>query len=310
MRLIFFVLISICLCQCHQPRQHFSGYTDTLYVYLSSPSLGYVNEKLVERGQRVNQNQLLYRLSAAPNNFSVKASYDRYRQAQHTLRDFKQPRRPPEIMATADELNQAIAARDRVDLHLQRLLKLQKKQFIDQDTIDNQTQTLRELNFKVKQIQENLHLSKMGARKEQINAQVFAMKAAKQEWQQAKWYLQSKNIRAPNAGYVFDTFYSQGELVPAEKPVLVMVVPENHYIEFFVNSKQMASLSIGQNLTYQFYGNNRQYVANISYISATVEYMPPILYTPDYQEELVFRVRAKPKNSEHFILGQPIDVWL
>lgn len=310
MRWMFLVLTLFGLCACHKPKQHFSGYTDTLYVYLSAPSMGYVDEKKVERGQTVRAGQLLLRLSAEPNRFAVKANFARYRQEQHVLNDLKLPRRPPEIMAIEAELQQAIAARDRVALHLNRLLKLQKKQFIDPDTIDNQTQTLKELNFRVKQVQENLTLAKMGARSEQIKAQFFAMKAAKQEWQQATWYLQSKAIRAPKAGYVFDTFYSPGELVPPQQPVLVMVVPENNYLEFFVNAKQMSHLALGQQLSYQFYGDKTQHLATINYISASVEYMPPILYTPDFQEELVFRVRAKPKDSQHFILGQPVDIWL
>jgi HlyD family secretion protein len=216
----------------------------------------------------------------------------------------------PEIMAIENQILQTQAAMRRVELHLNRLLKLQKKQFIDPDTIDNQTQTLKELSFQEKQFQENLILAKMGARPEQIKAQKYSMLAAKQQFEQADWYVKHKTLVAPGDGYVFDTFYSVGELVAAQKPICVMVIPQNNYLEFFVNSHDLSQLRLGQELSYQLYGEKTQHQANISYIAASAEYMPPILYTPDYQEELVFRVRAKPQDASHFLLGQPVDVWI
>ncbi len=304
------LFLAFLLTDCHKHKYHFSGYSDTLYVYLASPRLGFVQEKRVERGQAVQQGEILFRLSPEPEQFQAEAALDRFLQETHTLKDLKLPRRSPEIMAIENQILQTQAAMKRVSLHLNRLLKLEKKHFIDPDTIDNQTQTLKELSYQEKQFQENLSLAKMGARPQQIKAQMNAKKAAKAEWKTAVWYHAQKTLRAPRAGYVFDTFYSVGELVAAEKPVLVMVVPDNNYIEFFVSAKDLSRLRLGQSLEYQFYGDKVHHPAHIHYISATAEYMPPVLYTPEYQEELVYRVRAKPKDSQHFLLGQPLDIWL
>lgn len=310
-KILFILLISIGVLSCKgkQPL-HLSGYTDTLYVYLSSPSTGYLTKKYVERGQIVKRKELLCRLSAQPDLSIYKANYWSMHQAKRLWYDSRLPRRRPEIMAIDNQIRQTKTSMNKVENHLNRLLKLEKKQFVDADTLDNQSKTLKELSFQEKQYQENLKLAKMGARAQQIKAQHAAFRASKAKLQESKWYLTHKLIHAPNDGYVFDTFYNQGELVPAQKPILVMVVPDNNYIEFFVSASDAAKLSLHMPIQYKFYGQNKQHHATINYISATVEYMPPVLYTPDYQEELVFRVRAKPNDNKNFILGQPVEVWV
>lgn len=288
---------------------HFSGYTDTLYVYLSSPSMGYLDHKFVERGQIVKKNDPLYYLSPSPDLEAYQANKWAVYQARKSLKDLKLPRRQPEIMAIEYQLRQTQTSMARVETHLNRLLKLVKKQFVDPDTIDNQAKTLEELGFQAKQLEENLKLSKMGSRPKQIKAQAGAVKAALAKALESKWYLEHKYMNAPDDGYIFDTFYSQGELVPAQKPVMVMVVPENNYIEFFVTASDVSHLNLQMPITYQFYGDDSAHEALISYISQTVEYMPPVLYTPNFQQELVYRIRAKPRTVHSFPLGQPVDVW-
>lgn len=307
--LILLTAIGLLSCKAKHPL-HFYGYTDTLYVYLSSPSAGYLKHKYVERGQPVKRKELLCRLSSDPELSNFKANYWAMNQAKRMWYDSRLPRRRPEIMAIDNQIRQTKTSIDKVENHLNRLLKLEKQHFVDADTLDNQSKTLKELSFQEKQYQENLKLAKMGARAQQIKAQYAAFRASKAKFKESKWYLAHKLIYAPNDGYIYDTFYNQGELVPAQKPVLVMVVPINNYIEFFVSAKDISKLSINMPIEYQFYGQTKQRLATINYISATVEYMPPVLYTPDYQEELVFRVRAKPKDTKDFILGQPVEVWV
>lgn len=302
--------IILCLPGCKgKHKMHFSGYTDTLYVYLSSPSMGYLDQKLVERGEIVKKNEPLYNLSPSPDLEAYQVNQWAVYQAKKSLKDLRLPRRQPEIMAIEYQLQQTHTSMARVEAHLNRLLKLVKKQFVDPDTIDNQAKTLQELNYQAKQIEENLKLSKMGSRPKLIKAQAGAVKAALAKALESKWYLEHKKMKSPADGYIFDTFYSQGELVPAQKPVMVMVVPKNNYIEFFVTAADMTHLNLRMPITYQFYGEDSIHDALISYISQTVEYMPPVLYTPNFQEELVYRIRAKPRTMHSFPLGQPVDVW-
>ncbi len=293
-----------------QKKQHFSGYTDTLYVYLSSPTFGYVNQKLVNRGQPFKKGELLLSLDLEPELSQLNGAKALVSQAEKMLLDLKRPRRRPERAAIQNQIRQVQASIDRVTLFYNRILKLSQKQFVAQDTIDTNRKMIEELRFQKKALEENLKLAKLGARSAQIMAQRKAVTAAQAKIHEFNWYISHKQLIAPADGYVFDVFYNLGDFVPAQKPIMSVVLPENNYVEFFVSAKDMHYLSLNQTITYQYFNDKTRYPASIFYISQTVEYMPPILFTQKYQEELVFRIRAKPLADQRFILGQPIDVMV
>lgn len=305
--MIMIALSMFSACQ-WKTKQKFSGYTDTLYLYLSSPTQGYFKQKFVERGQSFKKAQILYELDNMPDEAEYHSAYAQYRQAQKILIDMKRPKRRPEIAAIEYQIHQIDANIAKTQMHLSRLLKLQQKQFIDPDTVFTQQKSLEELQFQKKQLQENLKLSHMGARRYQIKAQRQAKMSSEFHVKELQWNLSHKKISAPRDGYVFDIFYSIGELIPANKPVMSVVLPENNFIEFFVTAKDVITLELQQKVEFQYYGDKQWHSASIYYISATAEYMPPVLYTQEHQDELVFRIRARPEPRERFILGQPISI--
>ncbi len=96
---LVFTLSLLSLTACHKPKKHFSGYTDTFYVYLSSPSAGYLKKIYVERGQHVHAADMIGELSSSPEKYELALSKANLQQAQHTLKDMNLPKRLPELMA-------------------------------------------------------------------------------------------------------------------------------------------------------------------------------------------------------------------
>jgi len=307
-KFVILIIYSVLLA-CKWPAKiRFDGYTDTMYLYVSSPAQGYLKAKYVEKGRLFKKNQLLYELDAMPDIANLEQAAARFRQEKMVLTDLMLPKRQPEIAAIKYQIKQTDAELDKASTHYQRLIKLQKNQFVDADTLYANQQMVKELQFQKKQLLENMKLAKLGARPYQIKAQQQAVEEAKYNWQVAKWAVDHKKAVAPSDGYVFEIFYTLGELIPANKPVMSVVLPENNYIEFFVTAKHIQRLHLGQSIKFQYYDEKSWHVANINYIANTAEYMPPILYTQSHQEELVFRVRAKPELMKNFILGQPVQV--
>lgn len=305
---VFIIVLGVFSACQWKTKKIFSGYTDTLYLYLSSPTQGYFKQQYVQKGQSFKAKQVLYELDNMPDKLQLQSAYAQYMQAKKTLIDLKRPKRKPEIAAIVYQIEQVNANIAKTHMHLTRLLKLQQKQFIDPDTVYTQQKSLAELEFQKKQLQENLKLAQMGARRYQIKAQNQAKKSSQFHMQEIQWNLAHKKVSAPLDGYVFDIFYSIGELIPANKPVMSVVLPENNYIEFFVTAKEVSFLKLNQQIEFQYYGDKNWHRAHIHYISQTVEYMPPVLYTQEHQDELVFRIRARPDIKERFILGQPISI--
>lgn len=305
--ILFFVFCFLTACK-WKSKTYFNGYTDTLYLYLSSPSQGLFKKKYVSKGESFKKGQILYLLDSMPDDANYQSVLRQYRQAQNILQDIQRPKRQPEILAIEFQIHQVSESIARVQKHYDRLLLLKQKQYVDADTLFTNQKMVEELKYQKKQLEENLKLAHMGARMYQIKAQKQAQKAIFQHLKELNWYLQLKKISAPSQGYVFDIFYSIGELIPANQPVMSVVLPENNYIEFFVPANQLSQLSYQQELEYQYYGDKAWKKAKINYISQTAEYMPPILYTQDHQDELVFRIRAQPDITQNMILGQPIKI--
>ena len=61
----------------------------------------------------------------------------------------------------------------------------------------------------------------------------------------AEWNLTQKSQAAPQAGLIFDTMYRQGEWVPAGRPVVALLPPQNIKVRAFVPETQVHALHQG-----------------------------------------------------------------
>lgn len=129
---------------------------------------------------------------------------------------------------------------------------------------------------------------------------------------EAEWALQQKTQKSLVSGKVFDTFYRIGEKVPANYPVVAILAPENIRALFYIPEKILHKISIGEKVTLSCDSCNGKTTAIVSYISPEAEYTPPVIYSKDTRDKLVYLVRANIEKSEaeKFHPGQPITVYL
>jgi HlyD family secretion protein len=129
---------------------------------------------------------------------------------------------------------------------------------------------------------------------------------------QNQWSLNQKTPIAPADGMIFDTYYRVGEKVEANHPVLAMLTPNNIRVLFYVPQAILSQLKIGQDIAFSCDGCQGKTTVKISYISPEAEYTPPVIYSKDTRDKLVYLIRANiPENiANQFHPGQPIDVYL
>ncbi len=135
--------------------------------------------------------------------------------------------------------------------------------------------------------------------------------AAKQaELAQGEWTLQQKTIYAPISGEVFDTFYRVGERVQENHSVLAILSPKNIRVLFYIPEKKLSQIKLGQKISFTCDSCKKNIAARISYISPEAEYTPPVIYSKDTRDKLVFLIRADmPEEvAKQFHPGQPITV--
>ena len=132
----------------------------------------------------------------------------------------------------------------------------------------------------------------------------------RQRLTQAEWNLAQKIQRAPRAGLVFDTLYREGEWVAANRPVISLLPPGNVKLRAFVPQDRIGSIHAGDAVRVFVDGAPAPVAGKVSFVSPRAEYTPPVIYSRESREKLVFMVEAvfAPEVAVKLHPGQPVDV--
>jgi HlyD family secretion protein len=132
----------------------------------------------------------------------------------------------------------------------------------------------------------------------------------KRRLDQTDWSFQQKKQSAPQAGLVYDTLFRQGEWVAAGKPVVALLPPQNIKVRAFVPETRIGSIHYGDDVKVAVDGVPDLFVGKVSYISPRAEYTPPVIYSRETRDKLVFMVEAVFDSATGAKLhpGQPVDV--
>lgn len=162
----------------------------------------------------------------------------------------------------------------------------------------------------LRELQHNLDTANLPSRKEQIKSQNSLVRYAQAGLSDAKWRLSQTTIKAPELALVYDTLYNVGEWITACNPVVVLLPPHNLKIRFFVPEASISNIRLGQRLKINCDGCKEAIFAHVTYISNQVEYTPPVIYSNETRNQLIFRVEAKPDNPDLLAMhpGQPVEV--
>lgn len=294
-------------CDWH-PSKSYQGYVEADNIYLASPYAGLLMKRHVVRGQSVKKGQLLVNLDTRSENFMVHQAVELVKEAKSLLVDLKKPKRKPEIAMIESQNIEAIARLKLAALRLKRFEELYKTKATDRDHLDEALYNKEVLEAAQNEVLANLALAHLGARQDQIFAQKAKLRALASRVDLAVWQLDQKNIYAPVDAIVFDTYFKEGEFVGTEKPVLSLLDPNNIRIDFFVPASDLSSLALAQTLHFTCAGCPELNKAVVSYISPEAEYIPPLIYSRDNQDKIVFRVKAIPEKPTLFKPGQPVIV--
>lgn len=302
-----FALFLMSACDGSQ-KASYQGYVEGENLYIASPYSGVLLERFIYRGQDVKKGQVLLQLDPYPEADMVKKSEADLLQAKKLLIDLQQPRRPDEIKASEDQIGQVEAQLKLAAIRVSRNTRLVSKGALDKDSLDSSVARYQELEQQKAQYQANLDLAKKGSRENQINAQKAAVEAAVAVLKQSQWQLAQKTLIAPADGLIFDTYYQQGEFVPAQHPIASLLSSKTMRVEFFVPVTIANKLHVGKDVVFSCERCAEENHAMIRYISPEAEYIPPLVYSHENRDKLVFRVKAMIEHPASFKPGEPVMV--
>lgn len=291
----------------------YQGYVEGEFVYLASPYAGQLRKLHVRRGTNVAQGQPVFVLEQESEQAARTEAEQRLKSAEARVRNLKIGRRAPEVNAIRAQLAQAQAARDLSSSRLKQQEKLFAGGFISSERLVEIRSTYQRDTARVAEAEAQIRAAQLPlGRNAELAGALDDAEAARAALAQADWRLQQKSISAPATGFVQDTFYVEGEWVPAGKPVTALLPPGNLKVRLFVPETVIGSLSPGQGVRISCDGCGAPISAKISYLSAQAEYTPPIIYSKESRSKLVFlvEVRPDPRDAARLHPGQPVDVMV
>src|SRR5215475_10484634 len=115
---------------------------------------------------------------------------------------------------------------------------------------------------------------------------------------------------APVAGTIQQIYFREGEMVPAQRPVLSIMPPGNMKIRFFVSESELPKLTIGEEVKVTCDNCADDLTARVYFIATSAEYTPPVIYSLDERNKLVYLIQARPSKPDALRVGQPVSVYL
>lgn len=310
---LFIILIVSCfLLACQRSTETVQGYVEGYFTYLSSNSEGFLQSLDVYRGDQVKNGQTLFILENQPEAYEVKQAEEKLRQAQFDLKNLEKGQRYTILKGIEEQIRQAEADLELARVTFYRNQQLVKTSAVSKAQYDQAKSDFDRANAKFKELMANLNEAKLGARTDVIASAEATVAAAITQANIAQWYLVKKSITAPAAGTIFDTFYRQGELVAAGRPIVSMLIPKDIRVIFYIPEPELSKISLGNVVNVSCDGCSKTFTGKISYISSQAEYTPPFIFSEKERKKFVYRIEAKFSDADAKLLhpGQPVDVVL
>lgn len=286
----------------------YQGYVEANNVFLTAPFSGTLISLPFGRGADVHQDDIVFQLDTNPQALELQAESLLLEESRYVLQDQENPRRKPEIEAGRAKIAQVEARLRLAKLRQERYKHLYQKRAGNLDRADEARERVLELEQLKIQREAELELLKLGGRKDKIGEKKTRVEFLLEKIKIAKWQLAQKTGYATGDGSIFDIYYREGEWVAAGTPVLSLLLPKHVFIEFFVPAAVLPKMKMGQTVYFTCAGCSSKNEATVSYIAREAEYVPPLVYSRDNYEKLVYRINVKPVKPDMFKPGQPVTI--
>jgi HlyD family secretion protein len=287
----------------------FQGYVEGEFVEVAPEVGGRIVELAVRRGDRVEADALLFRLDDAEAKAAVAEAKAQLARAEAQLENLQHGQRPPEIAVIEAQIAEAEASLDKAQKDMQRQLELFERRVISQARLDQAREAVSVAEARVAAVRRQREVATLPARTPEIEAGEQAVQAAQAALAQARTRLLKHVVAAPTSGSIEDVYYEQGEVAAAGAPVVSLLPPDRRKVIFFVPEPARPGLKLGDPVAVSCDSCPAGLTATVSFIASESEFTPPVIFSRDTRDKLVFRAEARlVGEAAELPLGQPVDV--
>jgi len=154
-------------------------------------------------------------------------------------------------------------------------------------------------------------LSKTGSGTQaSLDSAVSALRVAEARVNTSQTRLTRRSGFAPVSGSIQQIYFREGEMVPGQRPVLSIMPPGNMKVRFFVGETDLPKFALGDDVRVTCDNCAGDLTAKVYFIATMAEYTPPVIYSLDERNKLVYLIQARPNKPDALRVGQPVSVFL
>lgn len=246
------------------------GYGEADYIYIASQEAGVIGELLVREGDAVEAGQPIFALNRDRLSIS----------AQSTA---------AQAAAAASAVRTAEAEAALAQSNYERGQELFTRGFYPQARLDADRASRDAANARLAQARREA-----GAAGAQTNL--------------ARTRIGDLSVSAPRAGVIERIYFRPGEVIAAGAPVAALLAPENMKVRFFAPQDRLSAFPVGARVLISCDGCGEPILARVSFAAAEPQFTPPVIYSLDQREKLVFLIEARLDAPGPIRPGAPVDV--
>ncbi|MEZ5871745.1 MAG: HlyD family efflux transporter periplasmic adaptor subunit [Nitratireductor sp.] len=287
------------------------GYAEGEYVLLAPIETARLVSVGVRKGDTIKAGGVVANLERRDAEIAVAEAEAAMRSAAAALDNLKSGKRPEEIAVIEALLNSANAQAKEAERAYQRQKGLSKGGFASQANIDGAQTQVEQTSAKVAELEANLAVAKLPARSAEIDAAESTLKRASASLENAQWRLSQRVVTAPADGEVADVILRKGELAGPQSPIISFLPEGAIKLKLYVPERALSAMVTGRKLKVNCDGCQSGSFATISFVSREPEFTPPVIYSINNRQKLVYLVEARPDADAPLLRpGQIVDVDL
>lgn len=288
------------------------GYVEGDYVRIAPVESARVVEIAAKKGDHVDNGAILVRLEADDASAALAMAEAGLRRAEAELADLIAGKRPVEIEAIEASLAAARARAEEAEREANRQAQLVERRVAAQANLERAQTEASVTLTQAKEIEAQLRLARLPPRHDARDAARAAVREAEAAVRTARWKVEQRTLTAPAAATVADVLREPGELAGPASPVLSLLPDGAVYVVAFVPEAAFAGVDRGDSLGVSCNGCPEGLTAEVTFVATEPEFTPPVIYSLDNRQKLVWRIEARPDPAAamHLKPGQIVDVLL
>jgi HlyD family secretion protein len=311
MRRLAILIVALALGGCGKANDgHVQGWVEADFVFVGPDEAGRVGALSVREGDPVASGAPLFAVDAELQAADVQTASAQVAEARARLARLEtSQQRKEEVAVLQAQEKRAESAVALSNADLDRQQQLAAKGIAATAQLDIARANSNRDKANLEEVRRQITVAQMASRDEDIAAARQSLAAAQARQSAAETKLARRKVAAPVTGTVQQVYYRPGEMVPAGRPVVSILPPGNIKVRFFVAETALPKIALGDTVQVICDGC-ASIVARVSFIARAAEYTPPVIYSLEERNKLVFMVEARTDTPAGLRVGQPVSVAL